>query len=304
MHRRTFIKKSFQLTGLIIAGIIPLESFAANKKHLCILHTNDVHSRLDPFPADAGKYAGLGGIVNRERIINQIRDTHKNVLLLDAGDMFQGTPYYNLYKGKAELEMMSLLAYDAGTIGNHDFDNGIEALAENLQYANFPLLNCNYSLTKTPLNDKVPPYKIINKGGMKIGIFGVGIELKGLVLASMYGNVVYHDPIEKANQLATYLRHSKKCDYIICLSHLGYRYQQKKVSDIWLAQQSENIDLIIGGHTHTFLKKPIELTNKKNKLVLVNQVGWGGIELGKIDVHFQRKNVLHYQTNDPVKISK
>lgn len=304
MKRRQFIKRTMQASVLLGGTSFPFESFAASQKSLCVLHTNDVHSRLDPFPMDGGKYAGLGGVVHRERIIQQIRSSEKNVLLLDAGDMFQGTPYYNLYKGKAEIEMMSLLDYDAGTIGNHDFDNGIEALAENLQYANFPLVNCNYDFKKTPLVDKILPYKIIRKGGLKIGILGVGIELNGLVLKSLYGNTIYKDPLTTANKMAAFLKKTKKCDYVICLSHLGYRYKSsKKVSDVILAQRSENIDLIIGGHTHTFLKRPTELQNKKGALVLVNQVGWAGIELGKINVKFEPKNQLKYKTNDPVKIS-
>ncbi len=304
MKRRQFIKRSIQATALLAGTSFPFESFAANHKSLCILHTNDVHSRLDPFPDDGGKYAGLGGIVNRERTINNIRANEQNILLLDAGDMFQGTPYYNLYKGKAELEMMSLLDYDAGTIGNHDFDNGIEALAENLQYAKFPLINCNYDFIHTPLKGKIPPYKIIRRGGLKIGILGVGIALEGLVLKSLYGNIQYNDPVFWANKLATYLKKTKKCDYIICLSHLGYRYKTNKISDIVLAQKSEFIDLIIGGHTHTFLRKPTELQNQKGELVLVNQVGWAGINLGKINVNFEPKNRIKYQTYSPVKISK
>jgi 5'-nucleotidase len=218
--------------------------------------------------------------------------------------MFQGTPYYNLYKGQAEIEMMNLLGYDVGTLGNHDFDNGIEALASNLRHAKFPLVNCNYNFKNTPLSGKIPDYKIIRRGNLKIGILGVGIQLDGLVLKSLYGNTEYRDPITHANRIANYLRKSKKCDYIICLSHLGYRYKDNKVSDIILARETENIDLIIGGHTHTFLKKPLELQNKKKKLVLVNQVGWGGIELGKINVQFTQKNVLKYKRNYPVKISK
>lgn len=305
MKRRQFIKRSMQATALLTASSFPFESFAASHRDLCILHTNDVHSRLDPFPMDGGKYAGLGGVVNRERLVTQIRSAESNVLLLDAGDMFQGTPYYNLYKGKAELEMMSLLDYDAGTIGNHDFDNGIEALAENLQYAKFPLVNSNYDLGKTPLNDKIPEYKILRKQGLKIGILGLGIQLDGLVLKKLYGNTIYQEPIYHANRMAAYLKNTKKCDYIICLSHLGYRYKSlKKISDVRLAQESENIDLIIGGHTHTFLNEPTALQNKKGKQILVNQVGWAGINLGKINVKFSPKNQLKYQSNRPVKISK
>ena len=206
---------------MLLAGAqFPFESFAATEHSLTILHTNDVHSRLDPFPIDGGKYAGLGGVVNRERIINRIRQNSKHVLLLDAGDMFQGTPYYNLYKGNAEIEMMNLLGYDAGTIGNHDFDNGIEALAENLKRAEFEMINCNYDVSETPLVEFIRPYKIIRKNGLKIGITGVGIELNGLVLKSLYGNTIYNNPIHHANRVANYLRLTKK----VRLYHLPFSF--------------------------------------------------------------------------------
>jgi 5'-nucleotidase len=304
MERRKFIKTGLQVAALMGAASFPLESLAGTTRSLCILHTNDVHSRLDPFPMDGGKYQGLGGVVNRERIISKIREAERNVLLLDAGDMFQGTPYYNLYKGEAEIKMMNLLGYDAATLGNHDFDNGIEALAENSKQANFPLLNCNYDLRKTPLNDKVAPYKILRKQGLKIGIIGAGVQLQGLVLPSLYGNASYTDPVRPVNRLTTFLKKTKKCDYVICLSHLGYRYKNKKISDVILAQKTEHLDLIIGGHTHTFLKKPTELQNKNGKLVLVNQVGWAGINIGKINVKFEQKTGVKYHSNLPVKISK
>ncbi len=294
MKRRTFLKRSIQGSALLCASQFPLAAFAQGQKELCILHTNDVHSRLDPFPMDGGKYQGLGGIKARERLIRNKRQEKSNVLLFDAGDMFQGTPYFNLFKGEAEIKMMNLLGYNAGTIGNHDFDNGIEQLANMLTIADFPLINCNYDFTHTPLEHKVLPYKIFKQDGLKIGVLGVGIELDGLVLKSLYGHTKYNDPIRSANKMAAWLKEKKKCDYIICLSHLGYKYESNKVSDLVLARESENIHLIIGGHTHTFLKKPTELLNKKNKVVLINQVGWAGINLGEININFDHtSNIKH-----------
>jgi len=294
MQRRKFIKRSFQASALFCASQFPTTAFAKGQKQLCILHTNDVHSHLDPFPMDGGKYEGLGGVKAREHLIKEKRLQKNNVLLLDAGDMFQGTPYYNLFKGEAEIKMMNLLGYDAGTIGNHDFDNGIDQLAKMLGMADFPLINCNYNFANTPLEQKVPPYKIFRQDGLKIGVLGVGIALEGLVLKSLYGNTQYKDPIVCANKMAAWLKEKKKCDYIICLSHLGYKYESNKISDVILARESEHINLIIGGHTHTFLKKPTELLNKKNKVVLINQVGWAGINMGEININFNHtSNIKH-----------
>lgn len=286
MQRRLFIKRSLQGGGLLMASSFPYAAVAKDNLALCILHTNDVHSHLDSFPMDGGKYQGMGGVRARERLIQSIRGEEENTLLLDAGDMFQGTPYFNLFKGEAEIKMMNLLGYDAATLGNHDFDNGIDKLAEMINLADFPIINCNYTFKDTPLEHKVFPYKVFRRGGLKIGVLGIGVELDGLVLDKLYGNVKYNNPIEAANRMAYTLKYKKKCDYIICLSHLGYKYDSNKVSDIMLARESENIDLIIGGHTHTFLNKPTEVMNKKNELVLVNQVGWAGLQLGKININF------------------
>ncbi len=252
---------------------------------LTILHTNDVHSRLDPF--SDGNFKGRGGVAARAVLIKQIRATEEHVLLLDAGDMFQGTPYFNLYKGEPELKAMTMMEYDAGTIGNHDFDAGIENLALQLStHARFPLIICNYDFTGTPMEQKYLPYNVIQKGGLKIGITGVGIEMKGLVGEGLYGSTKYLDPVQRVNETAGLLRDKKKCDLVICLSHLGDKYDNDKVSDEVLAKTSRNIDLIIGAHTHRFFEKPRIYRNEAGQEVIVNQVGWGGINLGRLDYEF------------------
>ncbi len=293
MNRRKFIQQTAAASGLILANQFPIESLATDNqrnKQLTILHTNDVHSRLDPFPMDGSKYQGMGGVANRKKKIDEFRQTNDNILLLDSGDIFQGTPYFNLYKGEPEMKVMSALGYDAGTIGNHDFDGGIENLAVQLQHANFPLVNCNYNFTNTPLEHKIPPYSIIKRNGLKIGILGVGIQLKGLVLEEMYGNTTYNHPVAKANEYAHLLKIKKKCDMVICLSHLGYDYKDDKISDKTFATQTEHIDLILGGHTHTFLDKPFSTKNKSGKEILINQVGWAGIQLGCLKFDFFQQN--------------
>lgn len=291
-NRRNFIK----IVSLTSAGtlLLPLEVWAKKVKnesiHLTILHTNDMHSHIDPFGADDLKYPNMGGMAPRAALIKKIRTDNPNTLLLDAGDIFQGTPYFNFFGGKLEFELMSEMNYDAATMGNHDFDNGIEGFVKMLPHAKFPFICSNYNFNNTLLKDKTKSFKIIKKGGLSIGIFGLGVELKGLVSKANYGDTQYLDPITIANEKAELLKKDQKCDLVICLSHLGYSYETNKVSDNVLAKQTKNIDIIIGGHTHTFLDKPVTLYNTEKNPVIVNQVGWAGLRLGRIDLVFQREN--------------
>ncbi|HXD91849.1 MAG TPA: metallophosphatase [Bacteroidia bacterium] len=269
---------------------------------LTILYTNDVHSRIEPFPDNDPKYANQGGAAKRAAIINKIRKEEKNVLLLDAGDIFQGTPYFNFYAGELEFKLMSQMGYDVSTFGNHDFDFGVDNIVKQMPHASFEFLNANYDFKDSPLAGRINPYKIIKKDGLKIGVFGLGIELQGLVEKKNYGNIQYNDPIEAAKKTASILKHEKKCDYVICLSHLGYNYAEKKVSDTILSEQTQDIDLIIGGHTHTFLEEPKLKTNTANKMVYVTQVGWAGIWMGRIDVMFSKNTVQKTATASVVKV--
>jgi len=289
--RRKFISQMIKGAALIGFTGLPQELFAARElMKLTILHTNDVHSHIDPFPLNHPKFAGLGGVEQRMTTIKKIRNEEKNVLLLDAGDIFQGTPYFNMYGGELELKLMSAMQYDATTIGNHDFDNGLDGLVKQLPHANFPFLNANYDFSKTLLNELIQPYKIFTMDDVRVGVFGIGIELKGLVDSRLYGYTLYIDPLQKAAEISHHLRKEKKCDIIICLSHLGYKYPDDKVSDVVLAKKSMNIDLILGGHTHTFIDTPYRYTNRENKEVLIAQVGWAGIKLGRIDFYIDKKS--------------
>ena len=285
--RREFIKK----TGLSTLGISLLgNSLLADNRlqRLTILHTNDMHSHIHPF--QSGRNKGLGGMAQRSALIKNIREENKNVLLLDAGDIFQGTPYFNMYKGELEIKLMSQMNYDAVTIGNHDLDNGLVGLKKQLKHANFPFLIANYNFKNTILENTFSPYKIFDKNGIKVGVFGIGIELDGLVPKKLFGNTKYLDPIKISNKYAKLLKDKHKCDLVICLSHLGFKYKSQKISDLRLAKETKNIDLIIGGHTHTFLKKPVISKNLDDKNIIINQVGWGGINIGKIDFVFQQNN--------------
>ena len=287
--RRDFIKKAG--LGALGFSFLPNELLAnADLIKLTILHTNDMHSHIQPFTN--GRNKGLGGMAQRATLIKRLRQENEHVLLLDAGDIFQGTPYFNMYGGELEFKLMSEMKYDAATIGNHDFDNGLDGIFKKLPHAKFPFLCANYDFSNSLLSGQFEPYKVFKKGGIKIGVFGIGIELNGLVPKSLYGNTIYHNPIRKSNYYADHLKNELGCDLIICLSHLGFKYKEQKIDDINLAEQTNNIDLIIGGHTHTFLNKPITKLNSKQKEVLIAQVGWAGIKIGKIDYFFSQKKVI------------
>ena len=295
MKRRTFIKNTAAAASLLTIGGVSLQSFSEDTtKKITILHTNDVHSHIDPFESNHYKYPNLGGIARRSTLIQSIRNENPHTLLLDAGDMFQGTPYFNFYGGELEFKLMSMLKYDAATIGNHDFDNGVDGLLAQLPHAKFDILSANYDFKNTVLNSHIKPYKIFVKNDLKVGVFGLGIELKGLVDPNMYKETVYNDPIETANEITRILNEDEKCDLIICLSHLGYDYSkdQQKISDLELAAKTKNIDLIIGGHTHTFLPKPTVIKNIVGENVLVNQVGCFGLNLGRIDFYFDKESQI------------
>jgi 5'-nucleotidase len=289
MKRRDFIKNSIASSALVGIGGLSLSSFdSVTTKHLTILHTNDVHSHIDPFPATHPKNANMGGVARRAALIESIKIENPNVLLLDAGDSFQGTPYFNYYGGELEFKLMSKLGYDATTIGNHEFDSGIKNLAAQMQHAEFKILSANYDFKNTIMNGFVKPYHVFVKEGIRVGVFGLGIELAGLVDKKMYQETVFYDPIEITKDTVKTLKTIEKCDVVICLSHLGYAYKNEptKISDIKLAALTQDIDLIIGGHTHTFLDKPTIVENAMGKKVLVNQVGCYGINLGRIDFYF------------------
>lgn len=290
INRREFLKKGGMAAAALGLGTVSAFAKRDSVVQLTILHTNDVHSRIDPFPMDGSRNQGLGGVARRAALVKKIRAEQPNVLLLDAGDVFQGTPYFNLYGGELEFTIMSQMGYDASTMGNHDFDNSIAGFVKQLPHANFPFLVSNYDFTNTELKGKTRPYKIFKKQGLKIGVFGVCIELEGLVNKKNYLETVYLDPIAKANEMASLLKNEQRCDFVICLSHLGYKYRENKVSDQVLAKSTRNIDLIIGGHTHTFMKEPENILNLDGKVTTINQVGFAGINLGRLDYFFDRES--------------
>lgn len=303
MERREFLKKSSAVAAVSLLPSIPLWAAAPDIKKITILHTNDQHSRIEPFEISKNEVTSdKGGFARRSTMIHQIRQKEANVLLLDAGDVFQGTPYFNMFGGELEYKLMSKMGYDAGTIGNHEFDNALEGFKKALPNANFDIISSNYDFSNTILENAFKPYKIIIKDGVKIGIFAVGVELYGLVDPKCYKETKYLDPVETAQEMTRILKQEQKCDLVICLSHIGYKYpDSKKICDVEFAKQTSDIDLIIGGHTHTFLQAPEVHTNSKGNAVLINQVGWAGLYLGRIDFFFQKgkmKGYTSYQLDD------
>ena len=304
MNRKNFIKLvgGTSLAATLLPNGLWAETLLGQpllgNNRLTILHTNDQHSRIEPFDASYTRNPNQGGFARRASLIQQIRSQEKNVLLLDSGDIFQGTPYFNFFGGELEFKLMSMMKYDASTMGNHDFDNGLNGFLKVLPNAKFPFICSNYDFKNTILDGKTVPYKIFNKNGIKIGLFGVGIQLDGLVGKKNYEETIYHDPVEMAQHYADFLKNDKKCDLVICLSHIGYEYKDnpEKICDQILASKTDNIDLILGGHTHTFLKEPVTFQNRKGKNVLVNQVGWAGLLLGQIDFYFDHNTNIQQIT--------
>lgn len=287
LNRRSFIKRSATGSLMIVSGGYSFGAPAHDLLNLTILHTNDMHSRVEPFPMDGSRNEGLGGLARRAGLISKIKKREDHVLLLDAGDIFQGTPYFNFFSGEVEMKAMSKMGYDASAIGNHDFDGGIDNLKKQLDIASFPMICANYDFSNTILHNQILPHKIFQVGKIKVGVLGVGIELESLVPQSLYKETQYLDPIKSANKVASHLKNDLGCEYVICLSHLGFKYREQKVDDHDLATQSSDINLIIGGHTHTFLYDPVVEKNKNGDPVIINQVGWAGIMLGRIDVQFE-----------------
>jgi 5'-nucleotidase len=249
-----------------------------------ILHNNDTHSRIEPLPANAPAYAGMGGVVRQQACVEEVRREHPDALLFHSGDFVQGTPYFNLFKGQAEVACMNLMQYDAACLGNHEFDNGLDNLAEMVRAARFPILATNLDFTDTPLEGLTRPYIILKRQGLKIGVIGLTVSPDGLIAKANYGKMKYLDPVQTANETAAFLKNREACDLVICLSHLGYFADEKEVGDITLARESENIDIILGGHTHTFLRFADRRLNKKSKEVVIDQVGDRGIFMGRLDV--------------------
>ena len=261
---------------------------AQHDKEIYIFHTNDMHSRVEPFSPDYGDtlLAGKGGMLRRAAFIKQQRKEHKHLLLFDSGDFSQGTPYYNLFKGEVEIRLMNQMGYDAGTIGNHEFDFGLDNMARLFRLAEYPIVCTNYDVQGTVLEGLVKPYTVIERDGVRIGVFGLGAKLEGLVTRANYGNVKFKDPVAEAQRVADVLRNQEDCDLIICLSHLGW--EGEPYSDIELIENTRNIDLVLGGHSHSYFEVPKFYTNLDGVEVPVQQMGKSSAYVGKMVVKLKK----------------
>ena len=266
----------------IISLFFTISLSAFSQKELVILHTNDTHSRIEPLPKTDRYFPNKGGVVRRANYIDIVREENKNVLLFDAGDFLQGTPYFNLFKGEIEVEAMNYMGYDAVTLGNHEFDYGLEVLEKVTRLAKFPIVSSNYDFSETELNGLIKPFILLKRGGVKIGVIGINIQPKGLIAANNYTGVKYLEPIKTANKMAQMLRNEHDCDMVICISHLGHN------NDLNMAESSKGIDIIIGGHSHTFMKQPTLRKNIDKNNVLVFQTNGRGVYVGRIDIKLEK----------------
>lgn len=283
------MKTRYKIEVIVVFLIFAtVSTWAQQKVKLVILHTNDTHSQVEPTEKSTLKTADMGGYARRMGVITQIRRQEKNVLLVDAGDYSQGTPYFNFFNGRVEIDAMNRMKYDAGTLGNHEFDNGMDTLAVVLKNAQFPELSSNYNLEKTPLNGMIKPYIILNKAGLRIGIMALDVNPQSLIFEKNYKGLEYEDPVVKAKEVSTLLKKKEKCDVIICLSHLGADSTKKEVNDFEIAHKTRYIDVIIGGHSHSMITNTTE-KNAAGKPIVIAQMGKSGLYLGRVDLEVEKK---------------
>jgi 5'-nucleotidase len=303
MKRRDFIKNAVFATAALQFPHIWIKKARADTDlfKLSILQTNDTHSRIDPFPLDGGRNQGLAGIARRASLINRIRLQNPNTLLVDAGDVLQGTPYFNLYKGRIEYETMTRCQYDVSTLGNHEFDNGVDSLAEVLQYADFDIVNCNFDFGDSPLAPLTKTYTTRQVGPIKVGITGVGIDFADLVAPPNHEGVSYKHPYKPLQSIVDYMRKDLHCSLVVVLSHLGFKYKESRPSDVEMAKKVHNVDWIVGGHTHTFMKEPLLGSPEGYHPTRILQVGWAGIILGKTDFYFEDQKLVAVKS-DPIQV--
>ena len=309
ISRRRFLQTSFAggaalalhgaVSGLISrpAGPAPAErllEIGAGETLITLLHTNDTHSQIDPISLSDKQYGGKGGVARRATLVKRVRQENPNTLIIDAGDVFQGTPYFNFYKGEVEYKAMSLIGYDVVTLGNHDFDNGVTGLVAAMKFANFDFVSTNYDVRGTPLEARVKRYAVRTLAGVRIGLFGLGISPNNLITPQNFQGVTYLDPIQASREVVRVLREQEKCQLVVGMSHLGYYQnpQNGEIGDTQVAAQVSGIDFIASGHTHTFMERPVLQKNPDGKDTIIFQVGKSGIYVGRVDFKMKDGKVV------------
>lgn len=291
----TFLRPSEALTNFSRLSLVdPLLAPQRGETLITILHTNDTHSQIDPVPSNDKLYPGKGGVARRATLVKRVRRQNPNTLLIDAGDVFQGTPYFNFYKGEVEYKAMSAIGYNAGTLGNHEFDNGVDALAAAMKFANFDLLSANYDVRGTSLEGKVKRYAVRQVGGVRVGLFGMGISPVGLITPANFKGITYQDPIAAAREVVGTLRNTERCTLVIGMSHLGYYPTPKEgeVGDSQVAENVDGIDFIASGHNHSFMTEPVSVKQPSGGETLIFQVGKSGIFVGRVDFRVRRGRIV------------
>ena len=289
MTNNSNFSSTLGVRGLFLLVVFVSVSVIAQQKiKLVILHTNDTHSQVEPTDKSGLKTADMGGYARRMGVINQIREQEKNVLLVDAGDFSQGTPYFNFFNGRVEIDAMNRMKYDAGTLGNHEFDNGIDTLAVILKNVQFPEISSNYKFENTSLKSLIKPYTILIRNGLRIGVMALNVNPKSLIFEKNYKGMEYEDPVVKANEISTLLKKKEKCDVVICLSHLGADTTKLEVNDFEIAHKTCYIDVIIGGHSHSIITNTTE-KNSIGKPIVIAQMGKSGLYLGRVDIDLEKK---------------
>ena len=259
----------------------------AQQKRLMLVHTRDTHSCVEPVSKNFSDtaQADKGGFMRRAALLNQLRKEHPDLLLLDCGDFSQGSAYYNLYHGEVEVKLMNSMKYDACTIGNHEFDYGLDNLARLINMANFPFVCCNYDFTGTPCEHLVKPYIVIERAGARVGIFGICPQPEGLITKSNYEPMQYIDPAVAAQPVIDTLRQKEHCELVICLSHLGW--SKGKGYDPDFISQTTGIDLLLGGHTHTYFTHPERAFDKAGHEVMVDHMGKNARFIGTMEIELE-----------------
>jgi 5'-nucleotidase len=304
--RRKFLSSATIFGATLIVGeargslprLVPeVDSLPVPDTLITILHTNDTHSQIDPLPANDRLYPRKGGVARRATLVRRVRQENPNTLLIDAGDVLQGTPYFNFFKGEVEYKAMSAIGYDVGTLGNHEFDNGVDGLVAALKFAKFDLVSANYDVRGTPLEGLVKEFVVRTVAGVRIGLFGLGISPAGLITPPNFKGVTYRDPIESAHRVVKVLREVERCNLVIAMSHLGYYTErsERSIGDQQVAEHVDGIDFIASGHTHTFMEKPAVVRRPDGGQTLIFQVGKSGIYVGRVDFRLRQGKLMAAQ---------